>query len=163
MCFPFFNVPFLPLAISWRMVYRSHTFVFCFVFLNVLCLYVLLNVPPEHKDQHQVVPGVLSSVNGPRGARWRKDGEGGGVYQDNAGAHYRRESLSIIAGERFSFCLVDKVACLSVCSLPGPHKGTRTALWPQLLRWNLRIWWFHRDVWGEGKQPQTYGGVPHAR
>ena len=54
------------------------------LFPPLICDYVL---SPEHKDQHQTVSGVLSSVDRPGGAGWRENGEGGGVHQDYAGAH----------------------------------------------------------------------------
>lgn len=40
-----------------------------FLFFHV-CSCGLVSVSPEHKDQHQAVSGVLSSVDRPGGAGW---------------------------------------------------------------------------------------------
>lgn len=98
-----------------------------FGFDCVLQPHLFSNVPPEHKDQHQAVSGVLSPVNRPCGAgRW-EDGAGGGVHQDHAGAHCGREWLSAFASATFAPGLVDDKLCLSTLFPPPPPSSLSQA------------------------------------
>lgn len=78
-------------------------------------------------------------------------------------ADVSRFLFSFLREGRFSLWLDWRSGVAALCPPSGPHQGSRAALRPQLLRRNLRVRRFHRDVWGAGKQPQTHGGVPHSR